>query len=281
MSKKKHHVLLIIDNREGNVSKRNKDKVDLVSLWKQGSDYTYSIAIYPLEVGDVWICDSEEPIPVPSKYMLNGNCAPFEEGRHIFPPSTPNVVVERKALADLQSSYSDGRYKEQKARLTNLPEATRVVMVIEGYDGRLQKDATKKKRLLSTFTNTQFRDNIGIYHTACLEDSHDWIHHLCSQMSGGKLEHAKEDHHKRAKWTDTVKMNKKANLTPDKGLEMQLATIPGLSAEIGRAIGKEYKTMTILCKAFEEQGGKILSDIKVHGKRLGDKRSQRIFEYVS
>jgi len=45
-----------------------------------------------------------------------------------FPPSRPALVVERKALADLKSSYGDGRYKDQKARLINC-NADRVVLL--------------------------------------------------------------------------------------------------------------------------------------------------------
>jgi hypothetical protein len=51
--------------------------------------------------------------------------------KETFPPAA-TIVIERKSLADLKSSYSDGRYKDQKARLINCG-ASVVMMLGKGH----------------------------------------------------------------------------------------------------------------------------------------------------
>lgn len=261
---KQKHVLLIIDKCEGN----------LISLWKQRSDYNYTIASCALPVADLWLCISDEPIPVPPKNLLFGVVAPFDESS-TFPPTEPTVVIERKALADLESSYQDGRYREQKERLKTM--SCKVVYLVEGYIGQEIQDKTRKKRLLSTFINTEYRDGIPVHQSASIEDTYEYISHLCSQYAEAKVG---EGSQKRTKYTDTVKLSKKANLTPDKGLELMLAQVPGVSTAMGRAIAAQHGGMHTLCRVLDKEGPKALSEIQVHGKRLGNVRSERIYNFL-
>ena len=73
--------------------------------------------------------------------------------------------------------------------------------------------------------HTMFRDNMPVYHTAHIQDSFDFIHHLATEMAAGKLVRS-ADYMDRTKYTDNIQMARKSNLTPDRGLELQLASIP-------------------------------------------------------
>ena len=242
--------MLLVDNREH----------ALIKLFQQAQDLPYVLKIKPLDVGDVWICREED---------------------------APEYVIERKTVADLDSSYKDGRYKDQKMRLINCT-APMVVLMVEGYSGDRCKDAVGKKRLLSTFTHCLFRDSISVYHTTCLQDSYEWIDWTAREFCKGKLKH-EEGHMKRTKYTDAIKSSRKANMTPDKALEMQLSTIPGVTTKAARVVASKYPTMMDLCKAYEDTDqslrANMLAELRVEGKNGKEQRlasrSAKIYSYVS
>lgn len=313
-----HHVLVIIDSREMTASRKN-DAQDLVTLWKKAATATtiaaatVQVVLFPLDIGDVWFCESAQPFSVPSHvttlvaaypsapcddpstfFNLFEPRPPSPLSAHpavepnvvVFPPK-PRIVIERKALADLQSSYGDGRYHDQKARLTNC-NADQVVLLVEGYAGSKIKDPTLKRRFLSTFTHCMFRDNMAVYHTRDIQESFEWLQHIATEMARGALTRTVE-YMERTKYTDNIQMNRKHNLGADRGLELQLASIPGVSAKMARAVAEKYPTMMALCKAYEplssRDANKLLEDIMYRGPSGKDRRlasqSAKIYSYVS
>jgi ERCC4-type nuclease len=200
---------------------------------------------------------------------------------------TPRIIVERKTVTDLLSSMSDGRYDDQKARLIN-SDAKDVVLLIEGYDGQQEKDDVQKKKLLSTFSHAMFRDRLHVYHTRTLTETFEFLHHTASELSEGKCDRD-AGFYERTKYTDNIKMTKKANLTPEKGLEMQLATVPGVSTKMARAVCENYKSMHELMTAYdkcpnEKTKRNMLADFKFKGpsgkeQRLAS-RSEKIYCYL-
>jgi hypothetical protein len=202
-------------------------------------------------------------------------------------PLAPKIVIERKSLADLENSYGDGRYREQKMRLINC-EAEMVILLVEGYDGGKIKDESRKKKFLSTFVHSMFRDGIYVYHTRNIQESFEWIMWIANEMALGKLERTQE-YMARTKYTDNIQMNKKANLTPERGLEMQLACIPGISAKMARAVTEKYNSMFELCDAYralpnEKARQLLLADLSFRGssgksQRLAT-RSAKIYSYL-
>jgi len=156
MSKK--HVLVIVDKREGTASRKN-DATDLMTLWEQEPNVIYQLAAYPLDIGDIWISVSEDgPFHIPLEWQFSKStaehpplamddffqmpaldqCAVPATPASAFPPPA-EIVIERKALADLKASYGDGRYKDQKMRLINC-DSKLVVLLVEGYNGSRVKD---------------------------------------------------------------------------------------------------------------------------------------------
>lgn len=85
-------------------------------------------------------------------------------------------------------------------------------------------------------------------------------------------------------------MNRKNNLTPDRGLELQLASIPGISAKMARAVCEQYPTMIQLCQAYanlstEDERRLLLSELSFRGTSGKDQklktRASKIYEYIS
>ena len=127
-----------------------------------------------------------------------------------FPPM-PKIIIERKEIHDLISSFDDGRYAAQKMRLINSPAET-VVLLVENYsEAAVRKCARMKskgkqersedtlyKTLLSAFSHSIFRDGIYVYHTSTLKDTVDWIHHSANEFALGKMQRT-ADYMERAK----------------------------------------------------------------------------------
>lgn len=296
------HVLVVVDSREATAG-RKKDGVDLVTLWQERlrtASVPYTLAMCALDIGDVAISVSDVPFVVPEKYrfhkgvamaalpgpfaMVPGAADGLAEAAPFPPPA--HIVVERKALADLVSSYGDGRYADQKARLINC-DAKQVVLLVEGFASAQVKDPKLKKTLMSTFVHTMFRDGISVYHTRTIQESFEWIDWTCSEMARGKLER-QAGYMERTKYTDKIHASRKANLTPERGLELQLASIPGVSAKMARAVSDVYSSMAALCVAYEsvEESARpnLLADLQFRGdsgkyQRLAT-RSQKIHAYI-
>jgi len=76
------------------------------------------------------------------------------------------AIIERKRCDDFASSISDGRWREQKARL--MSSGAIVIYLIEGS---LYGQSVKPEVLSSAIWNTMLRDKIWVIQTRGLEDT--------------------------------------------------------------------------------------------------------------
>lgn len=89
------------------------------------------------------------------------------------PAATNGLLIERKAVADLEASILDGRYREQRARL--LSKATELsahpMYIIEGDLDRLGVVRLSGQALMKHITRLQLRYHIAVFQTACIEET--------------------------------------------------------------------------------------------------------------
>ena len=183
-------------------------------------------------------------------------------------------IIERKTIDDLGASIKDGRYKEQKARLLSHYDATKVFYLLEGYIDRSKN--LDKKSVLGSMINILFRDNIKIINTVNLTQTVDVIEQIKTKYLAGKfIEGASVSN-----YTDTIKLNKKENMTKELCNIIQLATIPGVSKTTGTTIMENYKTLQHLIEEYKINGELMLKDLVLGKKKLGKVLSKRIYEYL-
>tara|TARA_Y100000768_G_scaffold221874_2_gene167228 strand:+ start:41 stop:724 length:684 start_codon:yes stop_codon:yes gene_type:complete len=183
-------------------------------------------------------------------------------------------IIERKTINDLGASIKDGRYKEQKARLLSHYDATKVFYLLEGYIDRSKN--LDKKSVLGSMINILFRDNIKIINTVNLIQTVDVIEQIKTKYMAGKfIEGASVGN-----YTDTIKLNKKENMTKELCNIIQLATIPGVSKTTGTTIMENYKTLQHLIEEYKINGELMLKDLVLGKKKLGKVLSKRIYEYL-
>ena len=243
---------LVIDNRE-------RDLIDL--LTSKGQDFTTE----NLLLGDIL-------------FNVNG---------------VDEFVIERKTIQDLRASISDGRNREQKARLLNSGTFSRdrIMYLIEGSFSKVSDRGIPVSTLIGSLINTQLRDGIFVYKTNNLEESANFIIKLMDKFKKDFNEFFKFcGDMNSAKYSKTLKKEKKQNMTPEIWFVNQLASIPRITENMGYEIVKKYKTIVNLVNVYskltEKECELLLSEIlytpeKGKTRKIGKKASFVIYNYIT
>lgn len=219
---------LILDNREHSLIR---------ALQATGQQLT----VKALTVGDIWIQGST---------LVGG------------------LIVERKALADLQASLFDGRYREQKARLLSTCQELKMrpVYVLEGNiafpPANLSTSAIRK-----LVNRLQLRHGIAVIHTESVSDTADWIQTTLEQLKadpeafqppeGGVLQPA---------YWQSLSSTKKTNIDAPTFARQCLAICPGLSLKAANAILDAHGPRLADIIGCDE---KTLAETKVGARKVG------------
>lgn len=195
-------------------------------------------------------------------------------------------IFERKTLQDLQSSITDGRYKEQKARLLSNTSQKFITYIIEG-DSILSSNtfAKNKAMIQGAYLHTLFRDNIRILYTKGIAETATLILLLSTKILDHPEKFMKEEYTADKCYTDFVKLKKKKmdNIDTKSCFIMQLSQIPMISNVIAKNIYAKYSSMRVLMKAldndeFETPEKKIKELCKVDG--VGKEKASQIVKYL-
>lgn len=244
--------------------------------------------------------------------------------RHLDGEITYEIILERKCMTDMIASIKDGRYKEQKIRLqaemtsSNSKNRTKISYLLEGSidDLRLPQDKTI---LIGSIISSIFRDNIPILRTSSLLDTLDVILRLHDRLVKDykdffpsitapsllpqelDISSSTNDASQIASQTapqiapianvylQSIKKNKKDNMTPAVWNMNCLCGIPGVSSAIAIKIAERYPTIRSLLEAYQSCSDStscecLLADIALtetdkQRRRIGNVISKRIYEY--
>ena len=207
---------VILDNRETNLTNLLKTKFPEVFNIVQ---------IEQLSVGDIIIKSSN---------VNNGQ------------ETKIHYVFERKTMKDLRASIRDGRWKEQKERLTTWFPKEAIVYIIEDFEGfnKIESDSwtnVNEAAQISSILNTMFRDGIKIVYTNSLDDTARFINEFVTRCPNYINDQT-------MKYTDTIPTleglksgaTKKSKITKDNIFQLQLCQIPGVSSKISEALKIRY-----------------------------------------
>jgi ERCC4-type nuclease len=181
------------------------------------------------------------------------------------------VLLERKSIDDLASSHSDGRYKEQRARLlAERGAGVTIGYLLEGvassFTGTRFSDADLKNAIL----RLQFRYTIPVIQTASTADSASYIKAIVVALlrdplcfRGGL---AATSAAAAAAYTEALHVKKADNSTPDRMFRSLLRVVPGLgpSAVEGIAVATSSSLTRLLALTEAE-----LAAISTGKRRLG------------
>ena len=222
------------------------------------------------------------------------------------------VLIERKTIGDLISSIKDGRYREQKLRILNHVPRDKVLYLLEG--GKISQNNYAGKLVWGSMVSMLIRDGIKIIRTIDVKESIQFIDRiyqrltkypgklLPSKISGGNDANDANDVND-IKYTSSIKIKKKENLTPYRCGILQLAQIPGLSTKIAQVILDKYGSVYNLCCCYQQILGRdgngenndngenetkainLLSEIKYNiangkSRRVGKVASTKVYTYL-
>lgn len=200
------------------------------------------------------------------------------------------IIIERKTLADLQSSIKDGRYREQKSRMLTMAKPHQIAYIIEGDPLR-----NSNPSVIGSILNTQFRDGMHVIFTNGKAATAQWVHELWCRVNqtpdtylpsqlvclDGESTDSSPFPAPGADWIDSAKIKTKKieNITPIVCLELQLGQIPGLSNKLAKAIvnalSENDRTMSGLIRTITNDPT-FLNKVPL----IGPKKASAIYEFL-
>lgn len=185
------------------VDTRERELIPLLSPWPTKS----------LPVGDIWIGLSGEVV------------------------GPGGLVIERKATDDLEASILDGRYREQRTRLTTYCQQTgaRPLYIIEGPMDRMWGKLTQE--VLQKYLNRlMLKYGIAVKHTESVEDTAAYCKLLADQLTDVPTAFVAADP-AAVSYSSTVRVQKSANREDPRNFALAaLQGCPGVSAAVAEAV---------------------------------------------
>lgn len=169
------------------------------------------------------------------------------------------LIFERKTLSDLKASVFDGRYKEQKKRLTDNFSNRQIMYLIEGF----QKFNKLEEILISTLIHSIFRDNINVLFTKDPADTATAIKAIHKRVCKNPSYFIDEEQ-KQTCYSNPILMKHKND--QDVQINM-LCQIPGISTATANALIKEFGSMKCLMNVMNNSSENI-ENFKVNDRKI-------------
>jgi ERCC4-type nuclease len=196
----------------------------------------------------------------------------------IFADGAPLLIGERKTLADFAASNTDGRYREQRARLLSARASTgcALVYLLEGsWTGDDSRVVTGHGRVTEGLlrrltTRLQIRYGLPVLASGSVGDTARWIGVLLAQLTEDPAVFRPSEGEATAAvmagFTSALSTVKKENRTGGSVATAMLSAIPGL--------GEKRCTALLAEKSIRDLAGMTAAEIaglSVGGRKLGEK----------
>lgn len=121
--------------------------------------------------------------------------SPLEVGDITISAEGLSLIFERKTGADLAASVTDGRYREQKARLLSAVPSKHITYIIEN-----KRSCSLSENVFNgVCVNTMYRDGIHMVYTNSIEQTAEWIAIVARKVAADpalqQLQQQQQQHH--------------------------------------------------------------------------------------
>lgn len=189
------------------------------------------------------------------------------------------LIIERKTWKDLLASITDGRFRQQKDRLTtSVQDSNKIVYLIEGNKSQL-RTPINNRIADSAVQNMIFKHNYKVFFSESQSNTHDQILMLYKKLQNNELLNDNIP-------VCPIKLQSRKQSVMDNIFATQLSAIPGLSYKSAVVISEKYKNMKALFDAYQEciddkSKMELLCNIKTTPKRcLGKNLSIKIYNSI-
>ena len=166
------------------------------------------------------------------------------------------LIIERKSLADLESSIKDGRYKEQSFRLNETHiHNHNIIYLLEGAIINY-KNAEFKSTLYSTLFSLNYYKGFSVINVLNQTESCDLLLAIASKLirenkPGFYCQPISSTNLVNSEYCTTLKPTKKSHITKDNIFAIMLKQIPCISNVSALALVSEFKTMENLLTSLK------------------------------
>lgn len=197
------------------------------------------------------------------------------------------LLIERKDVDDLCASLVDGRFDEQKMKLSvcvsAAPKPYPIAYLIEGDFSKHEKKASIETIMLTT----PFRDGFFILQSPGLKGTHDLIVRIAKLFEDGGMNPLSEDELYRRFISSRTAQRGGGGLfsKKDNWWIISLGQIPGIGPQAARSIGNMYPRVSDLIDAYakcnnDEDRKVMLQNVKTGSRRIGVKASAIVWQTV-
>jgi len=183
------------------------------------------------------------------------------------------VVAERKTVADLESSLTYGRYREQRTRLLAFcsEKKARPLYIIEGS----LQNSSKKRVLWQVLTRLCLRYGIGLMQTTSTRETAELVETIAYQLKEDK-ECFKAT---TLSYTDVTSFHKKANKDDSENFVIAcLQQCTGISSDKAQIIWNHFKSFRAIVDADE----KTIAELKTaNGRKIGPVVGKRLRDHLN
>ena len=188
-------------------------------------------------------------------------------------PKEGALVVERKAVADFESSFLDGRYRDQRTRsLTFCQEKrTNVAYILEGDLGRLRR--LQPSAVTKLITRLQFHYKIPVFFTKNTQETADLIVNWLEQWRESPESFSTRSGE--ITLADTIHVSKKQNAeNPRTFMAACLTNCQGVSIKMAETLVEKWKSWDELLKASIDD---IENMKQANGRKIGPVVANRLY----
>lgn len=195
------------------------------------------------------------------------------------------LIIERKSLADLESSIKDGRYKEQSFRLNETTlHNHNIIYLLEGAIINY-KNADFKSTLYSTLFSLNYYKGFSVINVLNQTETCDLLLAIASKLirenkPGFYYQPTTSTNLVNPEYSVTLKSTKKSHITKDNIFAIMLKQIPGISNVNALALVSEFKTMENLLASLKTDNFNF-ENIKLEsGRKLNKNIISALKEYL-
>lgn len=261
----KGDIVLHIDYRERELIKKLKQSEDDINT-------ASNINVNKACIGDIKLTYKVSNLPIGDLLFVVNQ----EHQTESLAMEQVLLAIERKTVKDLSASITDGRFREQKARLLDsIQDNSKIVYLIEGSKRSLVQNNTKTQKMIDgSIINLLFRHQYKVIFTESEQDTINMLSLLYKKLSDDDFISFRE------KSNDIKSLLSKKDKIKNNMCAMQLSVIPGVSYKTAEAIANIYPTLNLLIEAFNvtDSPDKLLENIILNNKRkLGKALASKIF----
>lgn len=199
------------------------------------------------------------------------------------------LIIERKSLADLESSIKDGRYKEQSFRLNEANVHNHnIIYLLEGAIINY-KNANFKSTLYSTLFSLNYYKGFSVFNVLNQNETIELLLAIGTKLMRENkpgfycLNDTKTDNSlntSQLEYSNTLKSTKKSHITKDNIFTIMLKQIPCISNVSALALVNEFKTMENLLTSLKDSNTNFETIKLESGRKINKNIIASLKEYL-